>query len=52
LWMLLYHVPTVLVALSFCLQELPQFEIPPIPRKPSTTGWQPAAPASSPIAAA
>ena len=28
LWLMLYHVPTVLIALSFCLQELPQFEIP------------------------
>jgi hypothetical protein len=51
LWMLLYHVPTVLVALSFCMQELPQFEIPPIPRRLTSPGWQPVPPASSPVVA-
>jgi hypothetical protein len=40
LWMLLYHVPTVLIALSFCLQELPQFEIPPLPRRSRAPSWQ------------
>jgi hypothetical protein len=51
LWMLLYHMPTVLVALSFCLQELPQFEIPPIPRRLTAPGWQPAPAAAAPLAA-
>jgi hypothetical protein len=46
LWMLLYHVPTVLIALSFCLQELPQFEIPPLPRRSRASSWR-AAPAAS-----
>lgn len=40
LWMLMYHVPTVLLALSFCLQELPQFEVPPLPRKPTSSSWR------------
>lgn len=40
LWVLLYHVPTLLIALSFCLQELPQFEIPPWPRRSSAPGWR------------
>lgn len=44
LWWLLYHVPTVLIAASFCLQELPRFEIPPLPRRSRRAGWlQPAA---------
>jgi hypothetical protein len=40
LWMVLYHVPTLLVALSFCLQELPRFEIPPWPRRPRAAAWR------------
>ena len=40
LWMLMYHVPTALIALSFCLQELARFEIPPLPRRSSAANWQ------------
>jgi hypothetical protein len=40
LWILFFHVPTVLIAASFCLQELPQYEIPPVPRRPNTSDWQ------------
>lgn len=40
LWWLLYHVPTVLIALSFCLQELPRFEIPPLPRRSRLASWR------------
>jgi hypothetical protein len=40
LWMALYHVPTLLVALSFCLQELPRFEIPPWPRRLTAPAWR------------
>lgn len=36
---LLYHVPTVLVAVSFALQELPRFEIPPWPRPLAADAW-------------
>jgi hypothetical protein len=39
-------VPTVLIALSFCLQELPQFEIPPLPRRSRAPSWR-AAPTAS-----
>ncbi len=37
---LLYHVPTVLIALSFYLQELPSFEIPPVPRRSGAASWR------------
>lgn len=40
LWLLLYHVPTVVIALSFLLQELPQFEIPPWPRRSAADSWR------------
>ena len=40
LWWLMYHVPTVLIALSFLLQELPQFEIPPWPRPRRDSSWR------------
>ena len=39
LWILFFHVPTVLIALSFCLQELPQYEIPPLPRRSLAATW-------------
>ncbi len=37
---LLYHVPTVTVAISFMLQELPRFEIPPWPRTLRAPSWR------------
>jgi hypothetical protein len=37
--LLLYHVPTVLIAGSFCVQELPRFEIPPLPRRSAAASW-------------
>lgn len=41
LWLMLYHLPTALIALSFCLQELPEFVIPPLPRRSlAPTWWQ------------
>ena len=50
LWVLLYHVPTVFILLSFRLQELPQFEIPPWPRRSGAATWRrPRAP--SPVGA-
>jgi hypothetical protein len=39
-WLLLFHLPTALLALSFFLQELPQFEIPPLPRRSGAAGWR------------
>ena len=39
LWVAMYHVPTLLIALSFMLQELPRFEIPPLPRPLTALGW-------------
>jgi hypothetical protein len=38
-WILLFHVPTALIALSFCLQELAQYEIPPVPRRGAAGSW-------------
>jgi hypothetical protein len=38
-WVPLYHVPTVIVAISFLLQELPRFEIPPWPRALTMPSW-------------
>jgi hypothetical protein len=40
LWVLFFHVPTALIAISFCLQELPQYEIPPVPRRPGAVAWR------------
>jgi hypothetical protein len=40
LWMALYHVPTALIALSFCLQDLARFEIPPWPRGSAAPDWR------------
>lgn len=40
LWVMLYHLPTALVALSFCLQELPEFVIPPLPRRSESSTWR------------
>jgi len=42
-WLLLYHVPTLLLAGAFMLQEMPRFEIPPLPRRPGAVDWSPAA---------
>jgi hypothetical protein len=38
-WLALYHVPTLLVAASFLLQEQARFEIPPWPRRLHTASW-------------
>jgi len=40
LWTLMYQVPTALLALAFCLQEMPQFEIPPRPRRSEAASWR------------
>jgi len=40
MFMLAFHVPTALIALSFCLQELPQYEIPPLPRPLRLKQWR------------
>lgn len=39
LWMALHYVPIGLLALSFSLQELAQFEIPPWPRRSRAGQW-------------
>ena len=45
-WMALHYVPIGLLALSFTLQELPRFEIPPLPRRLRAAQWRgPAGPA-------
>ena len=37
--LLLYHVPTLLIAGGFCVQELPRFEIPPLPQRSAAGSW-------------
>lgn len=39
-WILLFHLPTALFALSFTLQELPRLEIPPWPRRSAARTWR------------
>ncbi len=45
LWMALHYVPIGLLALSFSLQELAQFEIPPWPRRSRAGQWRADGPA-------
>jgi hypothetical protein len=38
--LLIFNSPTILIALAFCLQELPRLEIPPLPRRLSAATWR------------
>jgi hypothetical protein len=40
LFLALHYVPIALLALSFSVQELPRFELPPLPRRSSATSWR------------
>jgi hypothetical protein len=44
-----FHIPTLLIALSFCLQELPTYEIPPIPRPSPSPHWRRPLAMSAPV---
>jgi hypothetical protein len=44
-----FHIPTALIALSFCLQDLPQYEIPPIPRPSRAAHWRRRLAMSAPV---
>jgi len=44
-----FHIPTLLIALSFCLQELPTYEIPPIPRPARAAQWRRPLAMSTPV---
>jgi hypothetical protein len=44
LWLMLYHVPTLLIVLSFCVQELPTLKPPPWPRRSKAPRWEGAGP--------
>ena len=49
--LLIMNAPPLLLALAFCLQEMPRVEIPPLPRASPLPAWRPAATAfSSPAA--
>lgn len=37
--MMLFNIPTLLLALAFSMQELPRFEIPPWPRRLDAAAW-------------
>jgi hypothetical protein len=39
-WVLLLHVPTAMLAIGFSLQEMAQFEIPPLPRPLTALAWR------------
>jgi hypothetical protein len=52
LWVALYHVPTLLVALSFYAQELARFEFPPVPRALAGEAWGGAVQGAHPAPAA
>jgi hypothetical protein len=39
-WVLLLHVPTAMLAIGFSLQEMAQFEIPPLPRPLTAPAWK------------
>jgi hypothetical protein len=39
-WMLLFQLPTALIALSLSLQELARYEIPPWPRRSRAASWR------------
>ncbi|MBK6850321.1 MAG: hypothetical protein IPG93_01595 [Burkholderiales bacterium] len=51
LFLALHYVPIALLAASFMLQELPRFELPPLPRRSSAAGWRRPVQASSAPAA-
>ena len=46
IWLMLHYASIGLLAFSFCLQELPRFEIPPLPRRARDAAWR-AAPATN-----
>lgn len=51
LFLALHYVPIALLAGSFMLQELPRFELPPLPRRSSAASWRrPVRATSSPVA--
>ncbi len=37
--MFAFHLPTLLLAIAFTMQELPRFEIPPLPRRLKMAAW-------------
>jgi hypothetical protein len=40
MFLALHYVPIALLAISFMLQELPRFELPPLPRRSSAASWR------------
>ena len=40
IWLMLHYASIGLLAFSFCLQELPRFEIPPLPRRARMPAWR------------
>jgi hypothetical protein len=49
-WLALHYLPIGVLALSFSLQELPRFEIPPWPRRSRAARWCDPAEAAEPLA--
>jgi hypothetical protein len=46
--MLIFNAPPLLLALFFCLREIPRIELPPLPRRSRATAWHPPAPGVHP----
>ena len=47
-WMTLHYAPIAIMGVAFMLQELPRFEIPPVPRRLTAVSWRkPGPPAAS-----
>jgi hypothetical protein len=47
-WLALHYLSIGLLAFSFCLQELPRFEVPPWPRRSRLPAWWPARQTTTP----
>jgi hypothetical protein len=40
IWMTLHYAPIAIIGVAFMLQELPRFEIPPLPRRLTQPRWR------------
>lgn len=48
IWMTLHYAPIAIIGVAFMLQELPRFEIPPLPRRLTQPRWRTPRPAPTP----
>lgn len=52
IWMTLHYAPIAIIGVAFMLQELPRFEIPPLPRRLTQARWRTPRPSPTPEGAA